>query len=81
MTLIYVAVAHILPLAVMRAMFAGGVVGYICYEMVHYYVHHGSPRPGSYLSNLKSHHIAHHYINTNLGNLIMYIERSIIIMC
>ena len=67
MLFIYVPVFHLLPVAEARALFAGGLLGYIAYDMLHYYVHHGSPRPGSYLAELKSYHTAHHYINPNLG--------------
>jgi 4-hydroxysphinganine ceramide fatty acyl 2-hydroxylase len=67
MMLIYVTLVQVFPLAVLRALFAGGLLGYITYEMVHYYLHHGSPPPGSYLAGLKSYHVAHHYINPNRG--------------
>lgn len=67
MLLIYLAAIHLLPLAISRTLFAGGLLGYIAYDMLHYYVHHGSPQHGSYLAGLKSYHIAHHYINYNLG--------------
>ena len=70
MLILYVALLHVLPLAALRAMFAGGILGYISYDMLHYFFHHGSPQPGSYLANLKSYHIAHHYINPNLGNIL-----------
>jgi 4-hydroxysphinganine ceramide fatty acyl 2-hydroxylase len=69
MLLIYMPFAQlqVVPLAEQRALFAGGVVGYVTYEMVHYYLHHGSPPPGSYLASLKSYHVAHHYVNPNRG--------------
>ena len=67
MLLLYGAVIHLLPLSISRILFAGGLLGYIAYDMLHYYVHHGSPQYGSYLAGLKSYHIAHHYINYNLG--------------
>lgn len=67
MLVLYVMVIQVIPLAMSRALFAGGLLGYIAYDMLHYYVHHGSPQPGSYLADLKSYHTAHHYINHNLG--------------
>jgi 4-hydroxysphinganine ceramide fatty acyl 2-hydroxylase len=67
MLILYVSLLHVFSLAPLRAMFAGGILGYISYDLLHYFFHHGSPRPGSYLANLKSYHIAHHYINPNLG--------------
>lgn len=71
MFLIFVIAAQVIPLAELRAIFAGGTLGYIFYEMTHYYLHHGSPPPGSYLANLKSYHVAHHYINPNRGKHAM----------
>ena len=70
MFLIYVTHAQVIPLAELRALFAGGILGYIFYEMTHYYLHHGSPPPGSYLASLKSYHVAHHYINPNRGKVL-----------
>lgn len=70
MMLIYVTLAQVIPVAELRALFAGGQLGYITYEMIHYYLHHGSPSPGTYLANLKSYHVAHHYINSNRGNVV-----------
>ena len=67
MLLLYMTGVQVVPLAVARVLFAGGLQGYIAYDMLHYYVHNGSPRPGSFLAGLKSYHTAHHYINPNLG--------------
>ncbi len=64
---LYVPLAQLVPLSVGRALFAGGLIGYISYDLVHYYVHHGSPRPGSYFASLKAYHVAHHYLNYKLG--------------
>ena len=69
--LLYMTSVQIVPLAEVRALFAGGLLGYIVYEMIHYYIHHGSPPSGSYLARLKSHHVAHHYINPNRGRCCM----------
>ncbi|XP_045515848.1 dihydroceramide fatty acyl 2-hydroxylase FAH2 [Pieris brassicae] len=41
----------------------GGLIGYLTYDMIHYYVHHGSPRDGSYLYAMKRYHSNHHFIN------------------
>ncbi len=46
-------------------------MGYLCYDMTHYYLHHGSPSAGGYLADLKSYHVAHHYLNPNLGALVI----------
>ncbi|RVE50199.1 hypothetical protein evm_005222 [Chilo suppressalis] len=42
---------------------AGGLTGYLAYDMIHYYVHHGSPRNGSYLYTMKRYHSNHHFVN------------------
>ncbi|CAH2040202.1 unnamed protein product, partial [Iphiclides podalirius] len=43
--------------------FAGGLVGYLTYDMIHYYVHHGSPQDGTYLYAMKRYHSNHHFVN------------------
>ncbi|KAL0881411.1 hypothetical protein ABMA27_001278 [Loxostege sticticalis] len=43
--------------------FVGGLMGYLTYDMIHYYVHHGSPRDGSYLYIMKRYHSNHHFVN------------------
>ena len=65
--ILYLPIAHLLPLSVGRALLAGGLLGYIGYDLTHYYLHHGSPTPGSYFASLKTYHVAHHYINYNQG--------------
>ncbi len=66
---VYLPLAHILPcdLNQMRLLLAGGLIGYLFYDMMHYYLHYGSPSAGGYLSDLKSYHVAHHYVNPGLG--------------
>lgn len=40
--------------------FAGKMLGYLAYDMIHYYVHHG--RPGTkVMKRLKAHHMNHHH--------------------
>ena len=71
----YMTALHLLiPLAITRALFAGGLLGYIAYDMTHYYLHHGSPSHGSYLATLKSYHIGHHFINHNLGKTYVILQ-------
>ncbi|CAB3235319.1 unnamed protein product [Arctia plantaginis] len=41
----------------------GSLIGYLTYDMIHYYVHHGSPSAGSYLYTMKRYHSNHHFIN------------------
>ena len=39
---------------------AGFVLGYVHYDLMHYYLHHGRPRH-EYLKRLKRHHLLHHF--------------------
>lgn len=57
----YVFLRLILPEAVAGILFAGGLLGYVFYDMTHYYLHFGSPHKGSYLYNMKAHHVKHHF--------------------
>ncbi|XP_063374361.1 fatty acid 2-hydroxylase [Cydia amplana] len=41
----------------------GGLIGYLTYDMIHYYVHHGSPADGTYLYAMKRYHSNHHFVN------------------
>ncbi|XP_013166857.1 PREDICTED: fatty acid 2-hydroxylase [Papilio xuthus] len=41
----------------------GGLIGYLIYDMIHYYVHHGSPKDGTYLYAMKRYHSNHHFVN------------------
>jgi len=45
--------------------FSGGIFGYICYDLSHYFLHHKSLP--SYYRELKKYHLAHHYQNYELG--------------
>ncbi|CAG9313403.1 unnamed protein product [Blepharisma stoltei] len=51
---------HIMPIAVADAFFAGKLVGYMYYDLFHYYSHHSRPH-GKYFSFMKTYHMAHHY--------------------
>lgn len=44
----------------------GSLLGYVFYDMMHYYFHHG-PSIGGYLAFMKKYHMDHHYVNPNLG--------------
>lgn len=45
---------------------AGALVGYLMYDMIHFYLHHGSPRV-KYFYNLKRYHHNHHFVNHDIG--------------
>lgn len=40
--------------------FAGKMAGYLSYDMIHYYVHHGKPT-SKYMKQLRAHHMNHHH--------------------
>lgn len=63
----YLCLQLILPEAVGGTVFAGGLLGYVLYDMTHYYLHFGSPHRGSYLYNLKAHHVKHHFAHQKSG--------------
>ena len=44
------------------AFFAGKVVGYMNYDLTHYYLHHGKPTL-SFYTKLRHHHNNHHHVN------------------
>lgn len=41
-------------------------IGYICYDMIHYYIHYGSLVTG-YLYNVKRYHYQHHFVHHDRG--------------
>ncbi|XP_068671536.1 fatty acid 2-hydroxylase-like [Montipora capricornis] len=66
-TIFYTSATLMVPLAIARGIFAGGFLGYVSYDMMHYYLHHGSPTPGSYLHRLKKYHVSHHFEDQQKG--------------
>ncbi len=46
--------------------FAGFIVGYICYDMIHYATHHASMKATPIGLWLKQHHMRHHYQTDDL---------------
>lgn len=55
------------PLHVARCVFAGVVFGYVSYDMIHYYVHHGTAPSIKYFASLKTDHMSHHFRDSNKG--------------
>jgi len=47
-------------------MITGFLVGYMSYDLTHFYIHHNKTI-GLYFSKLKEYHIMHHYKNPHLG--------------
>lgn len=75
--LFYLILRLLLPEAVGGVLFVGGLLGYVIYDMIHYYLHFGSPHKGSYLYHMKAHHAKHHFafqksgeVNTSLPQFV-----------
>ena len=58
------------------AMFAGGLLGYVLYDLTHYYLHHGTPPRGSYLHSLKYYHVLHHFDDHSTGKSLYHFLAS-----
>lgn len=58
----------IFPLAMAQCLLAGTALGYMIYDLIHYYLHHGSPSL-HYFQDLKRYHVKHHFINQQKGEL------------
>ncbi|KAI1711123.1 nucleolar RNA-binding protein, nop10p family domain-containing protein [Ditylenchus destructor] len=57
----------LLPWPVFCCYASGKLFGYICYDMTHYYLHHGSPKPHSGMHFRKVYHHNHHFKDFDLG--------------
>ncbi|CAL5357913.1 unnamed protein product [Camellia sinensis] len=42
------------------ALFGGSLLGYVMYDVTHYYLHHGQPT-GQATRHLKKYHLNHHF--------------------
>ncbi|CCF56681.1 hypothetical protein KAFR_0B03850 [Kazachstania africana CBS 2517] len=62
---IYKTVFLLLPYYWACAGFAGGLFGYVYYDMCHYALHHSKLPP--FMRRLKQYHLEHHYKNYELG--------------
>ncbi|KAI8906415.1 hypothetical protein EDD86DRAFT_210668 [Gorgonomyces haynaldii] len=49
-----------------QAAIAGSMLGFVLYDLTHYYTHHGKPSI-TYFKEVKSYHLDHHYKEPNLG--------------
>ena len=43
------------------AWMVGFVIGYLMYDLTHYFIHHSNPPEGSYFKFMKTYHMQHHY--------------------
>lgn len=58
----------LLPEVLGLSVFVGGLCGYVVYDMMHYYLHYGSPKKGTYLYGLKAYHVKHHFEHQKSGS-------------
>ena len=56
----------VLPPHVFYPFLIGFICGYITYDMIHYYLHHGTTMP-DYFRDLKTYHMQHHYKFGKIG--------------
>lgn len=63
----YLILWSLFPEGLGMSLFVGGLCGYVVYDMIHYYLHYGSPRKDSYLYDLKVYHVKHHFEHQRAG--------------
>jgi 4-hydroxysphinganine ceramide fatty acyl 2-hydroxylase len=56
----------ILGQKILNPLYSGAVSAYICYDMAHYFFHHGRS-PIDLVNRMKSYHMEHHFKDPNLG--------------
>lgn len=56
----------LIPTIYLYPFFAGFLVGYLCYDMLHYAIHH-APMKGKLWMTLKTHHLKHHFKDPDNG--------------
>ncbi|XP_075227724.1 fatty acid 2-hydroxylase isoform X1 [Lycorma delicatula] len=49
------------------AILAGTIQGYVIYDLMHFYLHYGSPKEGTYLYEMKRYHNQHHFVQHEKG--------------
>jgi len=64
--LFYFIFLWLLPARMMDAFFAGFLIGYLLYDMVHYAIHHGNFK-SRLMKSIKQHHMLHHYSDSTKG--------------
>ncbi|XP_012221948.1 uncharacterized protein Fa2h [Linepithema humile] len=66
-TIVWQIYKAIFPLTIVYLVGAGTITGYLCYDLIHYYLHNGAPKDGSYLYTMKRRHNYHHFVHHNQG--------------
>lgn len=65
--LVYCVYSAVLPPWAAPSIGAGTLAGYVIYDLIHYYLHYGSPKEGTYLYYMKRYHNQHHFVHHNNG--------------
>ncbi|KAJ3648515.1 hypothetical protein Zmor_020312 [Zophobas morio] len=55
------------PESIIVLVVAGGLTGYVIYDMIHFYLHYGAPKEDSYFYHLKRYHNQHHFAHHDSG--------------
>lgn len=53
----YTPMSYIVPPDLLRLFYSGFILGYIAYDMIHYFIHHSNPAEGSYWKIMKLYHM------------------------
>ncbi|XP_022905799.1 uncharacterized protein [Onthophagus taurus] len=64
---LYYLYSSILPQNLFEIIGGGTLLGYVGYDMIHFYIHHGNPNVGSYLYVMKRYHNQHHFSEHESG--------------
>ncbi|KAK7794173.1 hypothetical protein R5R35_005372 [Gryllus longicercus] len=65
--ILYCLFYSILPLWMMHYFVAGILAGYVVYDLTHFYLHYGSPRPNTFFYHMKRYHNHHHFTEPDNG--------------
>ncbi|XP_015120174.1 fatty acid 2-hydroxylase [Diachasma alloeum] len=73
------------PVFMLNTVASGTMTGYLCYDLMHYYLHHGAPNAETYLYTMKRYHNYHHFSHHDEGfgissKLWDYIFGSLIVL-
>ncbi|XP_066259576.1 fatty acid 2-hydroxylase isoform X2 [Euwallacea similis] len=64
---LYQIFSFVIPESCVILVTAGAIAGYVVYDMIHYYLHYGSPEENSYFYQLKRYHNQHHFAHHDSG--------------
>lgn len=64
---LYKVFSFVVPESSIILLVAGALLGYVCYDMIHYYLHYGAPQENSYFYHLKRYHNQHHFAHHDSG--------------